>query len=610
MKTKRIFLPAVIFHLALTTVTSCDSVFGNELLFWVYGSESELSTFTKMTNQFNQTYGKEHDITVKISSYPADGSYTSVIKASATTTSGPDVFLLVDDTFKTYVHLGIAGEIQEEFNAVTDIDLGDMFPSISSRFRYDIEKNTQNADDPLYGLPVNTKPTALYYNETYLKGLGVTVISVDEKDLDAFNAGTLKDKRGYFKSEYVDIKDITIPKKGFYRSEHPYIGYGEYVIPTETEKLVFNNRIPMNWDESEDLARLCTPSYNPKIKTVSNNICEYGYFTEWWFNYGWSVGGNCLTDISGAHDWNFSLLDGTPNYIVAPNKEFTGHTGRIYQAQETLEFRDRLNIRDNELVKAADDGRYLYGNEEAGIRPEVIDAVDMGILIELPSIKEAFLRYLKLGAAKTAEFEGEYGLDIAPNPNKFANKSYADYFYSGNIAICANYSVYMNDVARQMTYKGWEWDVAPLVQYKEYNNAFDPDDDTVRVRGKDAGMSNTTSMVVRKASKKKDKAAAFVKWMASPLGQSIRVKDGWFPNQQSLVSQIEFTSQNAAKNYEVFSEALAFEECGDWMYLPNYEWVDVWAVPLNSKVRNGTQTYVDWKRTAIRETNEILKKYN
>ena len=135
-------------------------------------------------------------------------------------------------------------------------------------------------------------------------------------------------------------------------------------------------------------------------------------------------------------------------------------------------------------------------------------------------------------------------------------------------------------------------------------------DDSVKVKGKDAGMSNTSSMVVRKASKKKDKAAAFIKWMASPLGQSIRVKDGWFPNQKSLVNQIEFSTQNAAQNYSVFSQALDFEECGDWMYLPNYEWVDIWAVPLNSKVRNGQASYADWKPTAIRQTNEKLKKYN
>ena len=116
MKNKLLLLGAL--ATLTTSLTSCGAMFGNEIQFWVYGSKSEVATFTTMTNEFNRTYGKEHGFSVKITSYPADGSYTSVIKASATTTSGPDVFLVVDDLFKTYVHLGICGSFEEEYNAV------------------------------------------------------------------------------------------------------------------------------------------------------------------------------------------------------------------------------------------------------------------------------------------------------------------------------------------------------------------------------------------------------------------------------------------------------------------------------------------------------------
>ena len=54
--------------------------------------------------------------------------------------------------------------------------------------------------------------------------------------------------------------------------------------------------------------------YNPEAGTKFGT--DYGYFTEWWFNYGWSVGGDCLTDLSGEGDWNFSLLDASPNYYA------------------------------------------------------------------------------------------------------------------------------------------------------------------------------------------------------------------------------------------------------------------------------------------------------
>ena len=58
--------------LSITTLislmgSSCGGV-SDKVQFWVYGSESELETFTKMTNTFNDTYGKEHNIKVQISS--------------------------------------------------------------------------------------------------------------------------------------------------------------------------------------------------------------------------------------------------------------------------------------------------------------------------------------------------------------------------------------------------------------------------------------------------------------------------------------------------------------------------------------------------------------
>lgn len=604
MKQKRIlgFIPA---GLLLMSLIGCGSRSSN-LQFWVYGSDEELSTFNKMTNVFNDTYGKSHGITVSISSRPS-GSYSTAIRAAATTKSGPDVFLQVDDNFKKDIHAGLCADISEEMSRVTDIDTSDIFASIKNRFRYNINTNTQNADDPIYGLPVNTKPTALYYNESYLQNAGIIVISVDEEKMEAWNDGTIADNRGVYKKDIAKLAGLSIPKKGFYRSKKPYSPLRGFRLPDSDEVMVFNNRIPMNWDEVEDLSMIFTPSYNP---SATNWGVDYGYFTEWWFCYGWSVGGNCLTDISGNHNWNFSLLDPSNNYIVTEGHSFTGeYTGRQYNAGETLDFLDRLAIQKGVLVTPTNVGTYEYNGTQVDIRSAVKEAASSGILHELPSIREAFTRYLRLGASKTAQIDGYGGLDIAPNPDTFNNRSYADYFFSGKLAICSNYSVYMNEVAKNMTYHNWKWDTAPLPIYKEYKNPLNPDDDTVEVKGLKAGHSNTTSMVVRKASQKKEQAAAFVAWMASKEGQAVRVKDGWFPNQESLVKDMEFTSQLSASNYIVFAEALEFEKCGDWMYLPEYEWVNVWAVPLNSEVRNGRSSYEDWYRQYISLTNEKLKDY-
>ena len=59
----------------------------------------------------------------------------------------------------------------------------------------------------------------------------------------------------------------------------------------------------------------------------------------------------------------------------------------------------------------------------------------------------------------------------------------------------------------------------------------------------------------------------------------------------------------------MFSENLKFQGAGDWWYLPDDMWIQVWANPLNSEVRNGTMTYDLWKSTAISATNKRLLMY-
>ena len=49
--------------------------------------------------------------------------------------------------------------------------------------------------------------------------------------------------------------------------------------------------------------------------------------------------------------------------------------------------------------------------------------------------------------------------------------------------------------------------------------------------------------------------------------------------------------------------------------MPDHAWIDKWAVPLNSYVRNGTMTYDEWYKPGsgneevIKVTNEYLELY-
>ena len=602
---KRILCVLLALVMCTSVLCACGGGSGSDVKFWVYGDESELEIYTLMTEEFNNTYGKENGIRVDISTKPP-GNYESLIQTVSTSKSGPDVFLVVEEHFKKWINMGFLADMTSYLDAVTDIDISDVYSTTVDRLRCNIEKNTSNSDDPLYGLPLDTKPTAIYYNETMFEKAGIIVISVDEENLDAWNRNEIADNRGKKKSDYPKLNGVTIPKKGYYRSKNPYTVDVGFTMPSSNEILVFNNRIAMNWDEVEDLSMIFTPSYNPNAGKDFGT--DYGYFTEWWFNYGWSVGGDCLTDLSGDGDWNFSLLDASPNYYVAKDG-FTGaYSGKIYKEGETLSHVDKYDVPAGELMVADNDGGYTYNGAKIGMRAMVTEAVSAGELIELPSTREAFTRYLKLGAAKNADIEGEGGLAISPNPLVFSNRTRMNYFYSGKMAMLVDYSSYMATVSEQAEKRGFKWDVAPLVVYKQYVDPLDPDNDETVVTGKQAGQSNSKAMVSRERAQNKEAAAKFIKWMASKAGQSIRAEHGHFPNQGSLISSVKFPGY-APANVKAFSEALEWQGAGDWWYMPDFEWILVWSTPLNSEVRNGQMTYSAWRADAVKETNERLKLY-
>lgn len=171
------------------------------------------------------------------------------------------------------------------------------------------------------------------------------------------------------------------------------------------------------------------------------------------------------------------------------------------------------------------------------------------------------------------------------------------------------YSIYMPSISEYMAQYGFDYDIAPLLVYKEYANPSVATDDSVKVKGQTAGQSNSMGMVVRKRSKKKDKAAAFVAWMASAEGQAVKAEYGFFPNQADLVKDMKFASGVAPKNISLFSENMTYQTAGDWWYLEDYEWINTWAQDLNSYVRNGTMAYNTWADAVVTKTNNKLASY-
>lgn len=584
-----------------------------EVRFFVSGTNSQMEMYFELADTFNNTYGKEHGIKVNAVEMLAGADITALLGSS----NAPDVLMVNDDTYKKYVIGNYFSDISDIKNVYTDIDLGDIAPTAINRLYYNKKTNTSNLTDPLYALPIDSCPTALYYNKGLMEKAGIIVISVDEKDLDKWNNNEITDNYGKKKSDYAKLNGVTVPKKGYYRSITPYyfteLSEG-WVVPAEDEILVFNNRIAMNWDEVEDLAMYFTAAYNPGANGRSKWGTTYGYFTQTWFNYGWTVGGDCLYDLTGKGDWNFGLLDPNPNYIVKEGKTFTGRTGTVYKAGETIAFYDKMQADENEVLVPDSEGGYKHADGRvagiwSNIQTEMAKGAD-SVLTELPSTRTAFKRYLKLGTSRESFVEDSKGLSISPNPAQITDINPINkQFYSGDILCFVGESLLMNEISQYSKQYNCEWDVAPLVQYKKYTDPSDPSCDEVEAEGVMSGHSRNTNMGVNSRSKKQEAAKQFVKWACGLDGQKVKANKGFFASQTSLKSELKFSGNDVPVNVNVFAEALDYQRPGDWWYMPNTLWVEAWCIDLNTNVRNNKKSFSDWYPSAITRTNNTLKNY-
>lgn len=575
--------------MAASTLMGCGSGKTTTVSF-MYGGDAALTEmFNKVIAEFNDTVGKQKGINVK--GVPKSGSIDGVLAQQLPSNSGPDVVAVSDKYFKKYT------QYYEDLAAVIEQSVQDEYYDNSiNRYHYNTETTTSYKEDPLYGIPGYNDASVLYYNKTVLDKLGIISISVDEDKLDDFNAGG-KDLNGKTKKDY-GIKEEVLAK-GFYRSETPYVavegdteGSG-WSAPLEGETLIFNDRIAMNWDEIEDIAMICTKEKNSK------SPCDYGYYTEWWFNYGWSVGGDCLEDFSGNGDWTYTLAGNNPNYIVSEGKTYTGiYTGTVYKAGETLDFKDVLEAKAGDKISYETDEKsyynYTVNGNEASMRDFTAEVAD-GTLVELPSIKEAFSRFTYLA--------GVGGLNVAPYPSAFSSTSSATYFATGNLGFLVEYvssAVTIDKIMKD------DWGMAPLPQYKVYSNPEDPACDTVVKEGKIASQSLGYAVCVSKKSEVKEEAYVFLNWLATD-GQKFLADSGYLSSRKCDAEIV--LEKLPYDNAQVVLDSVAACSAGDWWYMLDNSWISTWSTPLNQKVRYGKMGLDEFLYGYIEETNKDLATY-
>lgn len=563
-----------------------------QVKFWISGDDVEIEVFKKLVDDFNSRY--KGLIKVNMAQKVATG-YEDMLSQSLGGGNAADVFYVGDSGYKNYAEKGYLLDITDYMSKSQTYKVEDMWSNVVTRYKYDVNTYLSGTDEGrYYGVPKDIGPTVIYYNETSFKGAGITIISVAAEDLEAFNSGSFKDDRGNTKSSLGISGEVK--EKGFFN-----LG----------GKWYFNNQVPMNWEETVACAQM-VQTYMRKT-----NPNAYGYFTEWWFNYGWTVGGNCIQQIpSDLYDcgyyYDFTLMDGTNNYIVADDVEEVEVNKVKYTRGQIIAYKDKIDMSAYAGHTTAD-GAANYGTYT--VTEEVKALASEGKLNELPSQREAFAEFLRIGPSnknaqgETVLVDGKACYEIAPRPTEVGldggDAGKISEFEWGNFAMLVDGR--WDTTSFRKNIKDFEWDVAPLPMYKEYDA-----DGNITVHGVEAGHSGSVALCISKTSKVAPEAWKFIEFVGGTEGQTLQAEAGFaIPLQKELAnSPVFLQTDKAPKNSKIFIRATEYEQAGDWWFLQDKKWIDGWAGILNDDVRNGKITLSDfYAHEKYKNTFTLLEKY-
>lgn len=565
-----------------------------KVTFWANCDSTELEVFSTIVNNFNTANAGA----IEVRLVPKSGSdYSDTLGITLNGSNAPDVFYVGDSGYKSYAELGYLYDITDFVEQSQIYNVEEMWDNVVTRYKYDTQTLLAGTETGrYYGVPKDIGPTVIYYNETYFNDAGITVISVDAADLDAFNGGA-RDDRGKTKTEYGITG--TVKEKGYFEIDG---------------KFYFNNQVPMSWEETV----ACSNKVQNYMQKTLGKTNGYGYFTEWWFNYGWSVGGNCIQQIPTddanyrGYYYDFTLMDDTANYIVADNYEGEVTVGsNKYSAGEIIEYTDKINL--SAYAKTTLGGETRKGTYT--VTNEVKQLAQSGTLVELPSQREAFTEFVRLAAktstlVDTVDGENLYGYGITPYPTSIGGDSgKVNAFINGQVAMLVDGRWDVTEFRKSIdTDSAFEWDVAPLPMYKQYD-----DEGNITVHGIEAGHSGSVALCISSKTKVANAAWKFIEYCASVEGQTLQADAGFaIPLQKTLAKSETFLQSNQnPRNSKIFIDATEYEEAGDWWFLKDNEWIDAWANDLNGSVRNGTMTLSQfYDGTNYKETFAKLSKYS
>lgn len=460
-------------------------------------------------------------------------------------------------------------------------------------------KHIRGAGQPLLGVSVATNPHFNWYNETMFKSQGINIVSVPEEELEEYNKtnGASLKPHGY--AEYLQA-----PVAGMTKSKN---------LEGKEVYKVFNNCIGMNWEEQRNILKYFTKAYNDGSKTGTAAKSDFGFVSEYWFNYGWSVGG----DVVGynGNEYDFTLLDTNNNYIVTKNN--TVINGVTYSAGEIVRYEDRVNGIDKASTKP--DGIYAIQSQYNAVKEyvslqvatdTVVDERDgktyKGYGVADPNTGKAPTWFNNGDLAMTRGAELEDIRMSSPDFNICVPETYREYeggsvYYSGTEDYAHEYLKVIGE-----TYDG-----------KEYTGDIKTVDGTPII-GNSTTASITTALAIPANSDPEKYQAAwdFISWVATE-GQKYIAKSTGVP----VSSEVAFGEEYAlneeiarGKNLYAVAKMSTNAASGDWGYFSDGGWVYDWSNMFNDEVRRGKKTLSafeaakkDVAKTAVNNMFSIIK---
>ena len=336
-----------------------------------------------------------------------------------------------------------------------------------------------------------------------------------------------------------------------------YSGNTYKAVGYDKENNVFNNKIAMTFEENEALSSLLSNGSTNR----DSHLTKWGFYSSWWFYAGWSVGGDVIqfketTDASyhGGY-WEFTLDDEIPNYRVSVDITINEHE---YKIGDFIDYYDKSNISNKEQL------------------------LNEGKLIELPSMRETFEYWISY-------FKNR----LSPKPEDISNQT--SLFTNQDVAMYVDGRYQVVEFRKNANFA---WDVAPLPRHAD---------------GISAGHSGSMCLSMSKKSNAKDKAFKIIEYLSGPIGQDALAEKGFnVPNQMSLAYDETKNFLNSTLrpyNNEIFLDAASYQRGGDWTYLADDTWIEIWAPTLNGDVLNGKKSIDDLFNLYKTTVNNYLKTY-